>query len=258
MRPLLAAVLATALSIFSSSCVFAQTGYFEGPTPRPHDVWNLPASATVTRSAPPGGAPVVIPTLYTHLTTDPESKTFEWAGLTILNNRSNYGNNVATYAQANKMARGTSWAGVFEVQDSTGTGGFYGVEIDAFTQGPSAYPGSREGDRVGLGIILGRAGNVGPKATLDYGILLAPMGLDDTQADVNFGMMVWAQCRFACYAMRAGNKLAWEESAQIASKFDPATGRWGLFNGDKPLFEVDVATGELRVNGRPVQVTYKD
>jgi hypothetical protein len=253
-----AAVLAIALTTLASSSAFAQTGYFEGPTPRPPDAWDLPASVTVTRSAPPGGSPVVIPTLYTHLTTDPESKTFEWAGLTILNNRSNYGNNVATYAQANKFARGTSWAGVFEVQDSTGTGGFYGVEIDAFTQGPSAYPGSREGDRIGLGIILGRAGNVGPKATLDYGVLLAPMGLDDTQADVNFGVMVWSQCRYACYAMRAGNKLAWEESAQIASKFDPATGRWGLFNGDKPLLEVDVTTGELRVNGRPVQVTYKD
>jgi hypothetical protein len=258
MRPMLAVVLAAALTAIATSCAFAQTGYFEGPTPRPADVWNLPASATVTRTAPPGGLPVVVPTLYTHLTTDPESRTFEWAGLTILNNHSNYGNNVATYAQANKLARGTSWAGVFEVQDSIGTGGFYGVEIDAFTQGPSAYPGSREGDRIGLGIILGRAGNVGPKATLDYGILLAPTGLDDTQADVNFGMMVWAQCRYACYAMRAGNKLAWEESAQIASKFDPATGRWGLFNGNRPLFEVDVATGELRVNGRPVQVTYKD
>jgi hypothetical protein len=255
---MLAAVLAAALTAIASSCAFAQTGYFEGHTPLPRDVWNLPASVTVTRTAPPGGSPVVIPTLYTHLTTDPESRTFEWAGLTILNNRSNYGNNVATYAQANKLARGTSWAGVFEVQDSTGTGGFYGVEIDAFTQGPSAYPGSREGDRIGLGIILGRAGNVGPKATLDYGILLAPTGLDDTQADVNFGMMVWSQCRYACYAMRAGNKLAWEASAQIASKFDPATGRWGLFNGEKPLFEVDVTTGELRVNGRPVQVTYKD
>ena len=48
------------------------------------------------------------------------------------------------------------------------------------------------------------------------------------------------------------------ESGQIASKFDPQTGRWGLFNGDRPLFEVDVATGELRVNGRPVSVTYKE
>jgi hypothetical protein len=254
----LAASFAALLAVFPAAGALAQTGYFQGATPRPGDVWNLPASVTVTRSAPPGGDPVVVPTLYTHLTTDAESRAFEWAGLTILNNRSNYGNNVATYSQANKFARGTSWAGVFEVQDSTGTGGFYGVEIDAFTQGPSAYPGSREGDRIGLGIILGRAGNVGPKATIDYGILLAPVGLNDGEADVNFGVMVWSQCRYACYGMRAGNKMAWEESAQIASKFDPATGRWGLFNGDKPLFEVDVTTGELRVNGRPVQVTYKD
>jgi len=258
MRPFLVAWLAAALVVFAAPLAGAQTGNFTGPTPRPADVWNLPASLTVTRSAPPGGDPVVVPTLYTHLTTDPESRTFEWAGLTILNNRSNYGNNVATYAQANKLAHGTSWAGVFEVQDTTGTGGFYGVEIDAFTHGPSAYPGSQQGDRIGLGIIMGRAGESGPKATVDYGILVAPTGLDDDQADVNFGMMVWAQCRFACYAMRAGNKLAWEESARIASKFDPQTGRWGLYNGDKPLFEVDVTTGELRVNGRPVQVTYKD
>ena len=45
--------------------------------------------------------------------------------------------------------------------------------------------------------------------------------LKDSEADVNFGVMVSAHCRYACYAMRAGNKLAWEESAQIASKFDP-------------------------------------
>ena len=252
-------LLAVILAVFAATDAVAQTGYFQGATPRPADVYDLPASLTVTRSAPPGGSPdVVIPTLYTHLTTDPTSHTLEWANLSILNNRSDFGENVAVYGQANKLAHGTSWAGVFELQDHTGTGGFYGVEIDAFTQGPSAVPGSQHGDRIAMGIVLGRAGYTGPKATIDYGVLIAPVGLDDSEADVNFGMMVWSQCRFACYAMRAGNKMAWEESAQIASKFDPQTGRWGLFNGDKPLFEVDVATGELRVNGRPVQVTYKD
>jgi hypothetical protein len=251
-------LLAVVLAVFATTDAVAQTGYFQGATPRPADVYDLPASLTVTRSAPPGGSPDVIPTLYTHLTTDPTSRTLEWANLSILNNRSDFGANVAVYGQANKFARGTSWAGVFELQDHTGTGGFYGVEIDAFTQGPSAFPGSQQGDRVAMGIVLGRAGYTGPKATIDYGVLVAPVGLDDSEADVNFGMMVWSQCRFACYAMRAGNKMAWEESAQIASKFDPQTGRWGLFNGDKPLFEVDVTTGELRVNGRPVQVTYKD
>ena len=56
---------------------------------------------------------------------------------------------------------------------------------------------------------------------------------------------------------RAGNKLAWEESAQIASKFDPASGRWGLYNGDRPVFEVDVQSGEIRVGGRRVRVEFE-
>ena len=200
--------------------------------------------------------PAQVPVL--HPSTQPTSRTFEWANLTVLNNPSDHGANVATYSQAQKTGRGTTWAGVMEVQDATGRGGFFGLEIDAFTTGPSPSPGSMEGDRIGLGIIVGRAFNTGPKATLDYGVLIAPVALKDEDVDVNFGMMVWAQCRFACYAMRAGNKIAYEESGAIASKFDPQTGRWGLYNGDAPLFEVDVATGELRVNGRPVQVTYKD
>ena len=237
---------------------FAQTGVFQGVTPRPTDVYPLPASLTVTRSAPAGGVANVQPALYTHVTTQPTSQSFEWASLTVLNNPANGGANVATYSQALKTGRGTTWAGVLEVQDATGHGGFFGLEIDAYTTGPSPYPGSMEGDRIGIGIILGRAFNTGPKATIDYGVLVAPAGLDDAHADVNFGMMVWAQCRFACFAMRAGNKIAYEESGAVASKFDPETGRWGLYNGDKPLFEVDVATGELRVNGRPVQVTFKD
>ena len=57
--------------------------------------------------------------------------------------------------------------------------------------------------------------------------------------------------------MRAGNKLAWEESAQVASKYDAATGRWGLYNGDRPVFEVNVQTGEIRVGGRPVKVEFQ-
>jgi hypothetical protein len=235
-----------------------QSGVFQGVTPRPVDVYPLPASLTVTRSAPAGGLPNVQPAVYTHVTTHPASQTFEWANLTILNNPADAGANVASYSQALKTGRGTTWAGVLEVQDGTGRGGFFGLEIDAYTSGPSPTPGSMDGDRIGLGIILGRAFKTGGKATVDYGIMIAPAGLDDNEADVNFGMMVWSQCRFACFAMRAGNKIAYEESGAIASKFDPHTGRWGLYNGDKPLFEVDVATGELRVNGRPVQVSFKD
>jgi len=251
-------VLVPLFGLLLAGAASAQAGFFAGVTPRPADVYPLAASLTVTRTAPAGGLPDVTPALYTHVTTQPTSKSYEWANLTILNNPSDFGANVASYSQALKTGRGTTWSAVHEVQDATGRGGFFGLEIDAFTSGPSPTPGSMDGDRIGLGIILGRAFNTGPKATVDYGVFIAPVGLKDAEADVNFGVMVWSQCRFACFAMRAGNKIAYEESATVATKFDPETGRWGLFNGDKPLFEVDIATGELRVNGRPVQVTFKD
>ncbi|TMH69489.1 MAG: hypothetical protein E6H48_01815 [Betaproteobacteria bacterium] len=43
------------ISFALASAVSAQTGYFQGVTPRPPDVYAFPASLTVTRSAPAGG-----------------------------------------------------------------------------------------------------------------------------------------------------------------------------------------------------------
>jgi len=237
--------------------VAAQSGYFQGVTRRPADAYDLHASLTVTRSSPSGNAGTLAPALYTHVTTAPDTQSFEWANLTILNNQAAAGANVAVYAQANKSGNGATWGGVMEVQDSTGTGPLWGLEVDAFTTGPSAFEARGGGDRIGIGVIAGRAGSRGPRATLDYGVWVLPEGLDDAQADVNFGMMVSTQCRYACFAMRAGNKFAWEESATIASKYDPETGLWGLFNGDRPMFQVNVYTGELRLGGRRVRVEYE-
>ncbi len=247
-----------AITLAAATGASAQTGYFQGVTPRPADVFPLPASVTVTRTAPPGGKTDVVPALYTHVSTDKESRTYEWANLAVLFNNSDYGANVASYAQARKFGKGVTWAGVMEVQDVSGIGGFHGLQIDAFTTGPSPVPGSTGGDRIGLDIVIGRAFNQGPKATVDYGVLVAPSGFDDSQADINFGIAIMTHCRFACYSMRAGQKFAYEESGTVASKFDPQTGRWGLYYGDKPMFEVDMASGELRVNGRAVVVCYKD
>lgn len=59
----------------------AQSNYFSGVTVRPRDVYNFPASLIAIRS------------------------------LTILNNRIDYGSNVAVYGQANKFGLGTTWGG---------------------------------------------------------------------------------------------------------------------------------------------------
>jgi hypothetical protein len=258
MRASFAAVAGFASCAAFCVCASAQSGYFQGLTPRPADAFSFPASLTVTRSAGSGGGGYVVPAMYTHVTTQQDTQSLEWASLTILNNRSDYGANVAIYGQANKYASGPTWGGVIEAQDATGHGALWGLEVDAFTSGPSKFAERGGGDRIGLGIVVGRAYGRGPTATVDYGMWLLPNALRDSEADVNFGIMVSTQCRYACYAMRGGNKLAWEESAQIASKFDPATGRWGLYNGDKPVFEVNVQTGELSINGRRVRVEYAD
>ena len=244
------------LLLFVCGGVAAQSGTFQGITPRPADAYGFPASLTVTRSSPPGNAGTVSPALYTHVTTDPDTQSLEWANLTILNNRAASGANVAVYGQANKYGNGATWGGVMEAQDATGTGPLWGLEVDAFTTGPSAFDARGGGDRIGIGVVAGRAYGRGPRTTLDYGVWLLPNRLDDTEADVNFGVMVSTQCRYACFAMPAGNKLAWEESATIASKFDSETGLWGLFNGDQPVFQVNVNTGELRIGGRRVRVEY--
>ncbi len=246
------------LAILAFNIAYAQHNVFTGTTPKPTDLYPLAASLIATRTAPDGGSSQVVPAFYTHVTTRNDTKTYEWASLTILSNRSDFGANVASYSQALKTGRGTTWGAINEIQDSTGRGGFFGLEVDAVTTGPSPRSGPMGGDRIGVGIFVGRAFNFGPKATVDYGIFIAPTGLRDQEADLNFGMMVWAQCQFACFAMRAGNKIAFEESGVIVNKFDPGTGRWGLHNGERPLFEVDVATGELLVNGKPIQLNFKD
>ena len=235
----------------------AQSNYFQGVTPPPVDLYAFQASLIASRAAPSGGSGALYPAMYTHVSTDPNTRSLEWANLTVLNNHSNYGSNVAVYGQANKLGEGPTWAGVFEAQDVNGTGPLWGVEVDAFANGPSRFDQTGGGDRIGVGIVLGQARGTTRKATIDYGVWVLPNGLSDASADVNFGVMVSAQCRYACFAMRAGNKIAWEESAKIASKFDPETGMWGLYNGDTPVFQVNVATGELRVNGRPVKVEFQ-
>ena len=251
MRTLLAAVLA----VFTTTSAIAQTGYFGGVTPRPADLHDFPASLTVTRSAPPSDAlPAVIPTLYTHLSTDPQSKNFEWASLTILNNRSDFGENVANYAQANKLGVGPTWAGVFELQGQNPGGGWWGIEVDAMANGPSTLGSPGGAPRIGMGMVVGRAGGQGPASTVDYGYWLLPFFRDRGMVDVNYGFASGVHCRVACFAMNSGEKIAFDNDAQITQSFDPQTGFLTFATNGKPIFEFQMETGEIRVLGRTAKI----
>ena len=245
----LIALSIAAVATLATPIALAQANYFQGVTPRPADVFDVPASLTVTRSAPPGGPLAVIPTLYTHLTTDPDSRTFEWANLSILNNRSDYGENVASYAQASKNGRGPTWAGVFELQGHNPEGGWWGLEIDAMANGPSTMWTSGA-SRVGMGMVVGRAGGVGPTATVDFGVWLLPFYRDRGLVDVNYGFMSSVHCKVACFAMNAGEKIAFDAGGQITQHFDPQTGYLTFATNGKPILEIQMETGELRVLGR--------
>jgi hypothetical protein len=253
MRLRLSVLLVVAAAAVAATGTLAQSGYFGGATPRPPDAYDFPASLTVTRMAPASyGPPDVIPTVYTHLTTDPESRAFEWASLTILNNHSNYGENVASYSQANKLGAGPVWGGVFELQGHNPEGGWWGIEVDAMAYGPStmAATGAR---RIGMGLVVGRAGGAGPASTVDYGYLLLPFGRDRGLVDVNYGFASNVHCRIACFAMNSGEKIAFDDGAKITQFFDPQTGFLTFATNGKPIFEFQMETGEIRVLGRAAQ-----
>lgn len=75
---------------------------------------------------------------------------FEWTGLFIMDNKSEQGENVAMYAQANKFDIGPTWALVAEATDTTGmAGAVVAGEFDTFVTGPD------NGNRMGLDIVCG-------------------------------------------------------------------------------------------------------
>lgn len=77
---------------------------------------------------------------------------FEWSNLTILDNQSQKGENVAVYAQANKLSTGPTWAAVSEATDASGLpGALVAHEFDTFTTGAD------NGLRLGLEIVSGDA-----------------------------------------------------------------------------------------------------
>lgn len=77
---------------------------------------------------------------------------FEWASLAILDNNSEHGENVAFYAQGNKLSSGPTWGLVGEVADTSGLGGgAVAAEFDVWVTGPD------NGSRIGLDVLVGDA-----------------------------------------------------------------------------------------------------
>jgi hypothetical protein len=114
---------------------------------------------------------------------------FEWTTLSIMDNYSAAGENVAFYGQGNKRAIGGTWGGVFEARDFTQVanpiGGLVGLEVDVFANGTDTGT-----ERIGIDIVAGKGVSSGTAPVVGIGLRLGPVNADITQASYGNGIQL--------------------------------------------------------------------
>lgn len=158
-----------------------------------------------------------------------------------LDNATDSGDNTALYATANKWRKGATFAGVFETEDVTGQGTAVGLEVDLLSRGNQ---GVDPWLRVGQMIVLGVNQGLQIPTTIGYGLSILPYYRDRDYVRANFGVYVGIRCVYACLAVMGGEKIAFEESGQVAAKFDPQKRIVGFWIGEKLLWGVNVDSGQ--------------
>jgi hypothetical protein len=114
---------------------------------------------------------------------------FEWTTLSIMDNYSAAGENVALYAQGNKRAVGPTWGGVLEAHDYTQvanpTAGLVGLEVDVFANGTDTNTA-----RIGIDIVAGKGVNAGTINTVGVGLRIGPQNADISLAKFENGIQL--------------------------------------------------------------------
>lgn len=142
------------------------------------------------------------------------------------------GTAVAGYFTTNRYSTGPAFGLLAEVQDVTGRGELWAMEIDAFSRGPDGTPGS--GLRRGLGVVLGVNQGKG-EATIGYGIDVLCFFRDCGRVRVHYGLHIGVPADVAAIAVQAGERVALEESGRIAIRFNPKTNAVEIVNGEAVL-----------------------
>lgn len=120
-------------------------------------------------------------------TTGATETSFEWTTLSIVDNYSAAGENVAFYGQGNKRAVGGTWGGVFEARDFTQVanpvGGLVGLEVDVFANGTDTGI-----ERIGVDVVTGKGVSTGTLPTVGVGIRIGPTGAIPTNGQYSNGI----------------------------------------------------------------------
>jgi len=129
----------------------------------------------------------VNPTVYARTITGATETSFEWTNVSIMDNYSAAGENVALYGQGNKRAVGPTWGIVSEARDFTQvanpTKGLVGIEAGVFANGTDTSL-----NRVGVDISVGKGVSAGTINTTSYGLRVGPTDNDLTQGQVTDGI----------------------------------------------------------------------
>jgi hypothetical protein len=130
---------------------------------------------------------------------------FEWTNLSIMDNYSAAGENVAVYGQGNRRSTGPTWGGVFEARDHTQvanpTIGMVGVEVDSFANGTDDLF-----ERIGIDIVAGKGVAAGVKSVTGIGLRIAPVNGDTTQAMYGKGILLFGDITEGINISSAGTR----------------------------------------------------
>lgn len=200
------------------------------------------------RTAGAGPAGSIDATLFVGTLVTAGSKAHEWNAIFSLQNYSAFGDNCGYYAKADKYSDGATWGGCIEVQDTTGRGPVWGLEIDMMTK-----PDAGQRNRWGVGLVIGRNADVGPAAYVDKGFAVVPFGFKPDTALVGVGMSVEVPARSAAIAVLPGQKIMLDgPEGAITVRFDPVTGFIEFALADKPVFQFQMGTGAFYILGKRV------
>ena len=129
----------------------------------------------------------VNPTVYARTITGATETSFEWTNVSVMDNYSAAGENVALYGQGNKRSTGPTWGIVSEARDFTQvanpTKGLIGIEVGLFANGTDTGF-----QRVGVDVSVGKGVAGGTINTTTYGVRVGPTDNDLTLGQVTDGI----------------------------------------------------------------------
>lgn len=134
---------------------------------------------------------------------------YEWAFLSIMNNSSASGENVAVYGQGNRQisSAGPTWGGVMEVREVVAVNdppwGLVGLEIDNRSNGTDA-----NGNRIGVDVVVARYNPAGAATTIWAGYRVQSGG--DASVTINHAFLVQVSGTVAnCFTVASGGTIDW-------------------------------------------------